>query len=160
MSYYDFDHSILDIANDFYEAYKRCAEGKNPHVDEYGRHVAETPAVPTIVNGIFACELYLKSMLPNIDWKGNRFAHNLRYLYRRLPAEAKKRLRVAIEPNLDWQNKSFDECLKLISNGFQFWRYIHESEDFGELGLNGTLRVLPAFLESLREHALSFHNEA
>ena len=28
MSYYDFDHSILDIANDFYEAYKRCAEGK------------------------------------------------------------------------------------------------------------------------------------
>lgn len=155
---HDFDHSILDIANDFYEAYKRCAEGKNLHVDEYGRHVAETPAVPTIVNGMFACELYLKSMLPNNDWKGNRSAHNLRYLYQRLPVETKDRLRAIIKPKLDWQNKSFDECLRLISNGFQFWRYIHESEDFGELGLNGTLRVLPAFLESIRAEAKSHFN--
>jgi len=41
----------------------------------------------------------------------------------------------------------------IISNGFQFWRYIHESEDFGDLGLNGTLRVLPAFFETFRDFA-------
>ena len=63
-----FEHDILDIANDFYEAYRRCGEGKNPRTDEWGRYVTDVVSVPELVNGLFACELYLKSILPNRSW--------------------------------------------------------------------------------------------
>ena len=63
MPYNDFNVSIRNIANDFYSAYKRCIEGKNPHIDEYGRHVMEVVNVPAIVNAAFACELYLKLLI-------------------------------------------------------------------------------------------------
>lgn len=112
MSFYDFDHSILDIANDFYEAYKRCAEGKNLHMDELGRHVAEIPAVPTIVNGIFACELYLKSMLSINERR--RCGHDLKSLFAHLPIELQDALKEAITAKMSWQFNTFDECLDML----------------------------------------------
>lgn len=147
-----FEHEILDIADDFYEAYKRCGEGKNPRKDEYGRYVTDVVSVPELVNGLFACELYLKSMLPEKRWRGPD-GHNLKSLFLLLPRDKQGEMIDEISAKYDWEWHSLDESFDLISNGFQFWRYIHESEHFGELGLNGTLRVLPAFLETFRDFA-------
>lgn len=151
MSNNGFSHTIIDIANDFYEAYKRCGEGKNQRQDEYGRIVADVVNVPTIVNGVFACELYLKSLLP--ENKRRKFGHNIKLIFEKLNLPLQKTMQDEIIANIDWEYNSFDVCLDCLSNDFQFWRYIHESEDFGPLGLNGTLRVLPAFLETFKKYA-------
>ena len=148
-----FEHDILDIANDFYEAYRRCREGKNPRTDEWGRYVTDVVSVPELVNGLFACELYLKSILPNGSWNKGSNGHNLKSLFLLLPEEKQREMRKAISDMYDWQFHTVDESFDIISNGFQFWRYIHESEHFGDLGLNGSLRVLPAFLETFRKFA-------
>ena len=148
--YHNFDHSIIDIANDFYEAYKGCIEGKNFRTDEYGRQTADVVNVPAIVNGVFACELYLKSMLP-----AGTTGHDIEELFKQIPAEKSAQIKRDIEAKLDLQFHAFNDCLHLLANSFSFWRYIHEKADFGELGLNGTLRVLPAFLETLKEYGNS-----
>lgn len=50
---YDFRTDILLIADDFYDAYKRCREGKNPvHFDGAIKYSACN--IPAIVNGSFA----------------------------------------------------------------------------------------------------------
>ena len=77
---YDFDTSILNIADDFYEAYLRCAEGKNPTVDEYNRTRYEVVNVPAIVNGAFAIELYIKSMSRAGKRKLQKMKHNIKDL--------------------------------------------------------------------------------
>ena len=148
-----FEHEIIDIADDFYEAFRRCGEGKNPRRDEYGRYVTDVVSVPELVNGVLACELYLKSMLPNGSWGKGSDGHNLKALFSLLPKETQREMMEAISAKYNWQFHTVDESFEIISNGFQFWRYIHESEDFGDLGLNGTLRVLPAFLETFRDFA-------
>ena len=147
-----FEHEILDIADDFYEAYNRCGEGKNRRIDEYGRQVEDVVNVPKLVNGLFACELYLKSMLPKKSWKKSD-GHKLKALFLLLPKEKQTEMYEAISAKYYWELLSLEESFDLISNGFQFWRYIHESVDCGKLGLNGTVCVLPAFLETFREFA-------
>ena len=42
---------IIEIANDFYEAYKRCIEGKNTRKLEDGRICSDVVNIPSIVNG-------------------------------------------------------------------------------------------------------------
>ena len=60
---YDFRTDIVLIADDFYDAYQRCREGKHPiQIDNVIKY--STCNVPAIVNGAFALELYFKSMLP------------------------------------------------------------------------------------------------
>lgn len=147
-----FGREILDVADDFYEAYNRCGEGKNLRIDEDGRQVEDVVNVPKLVNGLFACELYLKSMLPEKRWRGPD-GHNLKSLFLLLPREKQGEMIDEISAKYDWEWHSLDESFDLISNGFQFWRYIHESVDCGKLGLNGTVCVLPAFLETFREFA-------
>ena len=72
---YDFRTDILLIADDFYDAYKRCREGKNPvHFDGAIKYSACN--IPAIVNGSFALELYFKIMLPPKTW-----GHKLKELY-------------------------------------------------------------------------------
>lgn len=62
-TFYNFDVSIINIADDFFEAYKRCKEGKNPR-SNHGCIAFSVVNIPAIVNAAFASELYLKSMLP------------------------------------------------------------------------------------------------
>ena len=149
MAYWDFDMSIKNIANDFYSAYKRCIEGKNPHIDEYGRHVMEVVNVPAIVNAAFACELYLKLLI-----KSETRGHNLEILYNLLEPSDKYKIRISITEKLkrDSLEKGFDYYLKVISDDFEYWRYIYEKPDFGELGLNIGLRAINCFIEGLKEY--------
>ena len=155
MSYYDFDVNIQNIANDFYLAYKRCTEGKDPHIDECGRHVMEVVNVPALVNAAFACELYLKMLIKDDTTRG----HYLEVLFSQLEVGDKNKIRKIITERLKKESleKGFDYYLKGISNDFEFWRYIHEKPDFGELGLNLGLRAINCFVEGLKEYTDSLH---
>lgn len=115
-----------EIANDFYEAYKRCFDANAEN---------QIVALPAFVNGFFACELYLKSILSanNINPPKNSSGHNIEELFNQLPTELKK----TIENKFSNEAKSinglnsieFNELLKKISLGFEFWRYIYEDEN-------------------------------
>lgn len=112
----------IEIADDFYEAYKRClaANDKNQHVK-----------IPAFVNGFFACELYLKSILKANDITSS--GHDIEKLFNQLPTELQK----TIENEFLNEAKSiyvfnsieFNELLKKISLGFEFWRYVYEDEN-------------------------------
>lgn len=117
MPYVDFDTNKKNIANDFYLAYKRCTEGKNPHIDEYGRHVMEVVNVPAIVNAAFACELYLKMLIKDDTTRG----HNLEILFNLLEFDDKDKIRISITEKLnsDFLEKGFNYYLKGISDDFE-----------------------------------------
>ena len=147
-NFYDWDRTIIDIATDFYDAYKRCIEPKNGHIDEYGRECYKVVNVPAIVNGAFACELYIKAHLPS-DITG----HKLKELFDYLPEKTRKEIEKGVfaKLKLDNNNFNFEDTLSKFSNAFPFWRYIHEKESLGELGLNRSLRFLEAFLEIIKD---------
>lgn len=147
--YYNFEHSILDIANDFHEAYKRCVKGESTHFDEYGRTVQNVVNVPAIVNGAFACELYIKSMLPSDDSWG----HNLYELFYELPDNLQSLIKAEIECLVCHKDLTCECILNNLSEAFVFWRYIHEKPDFGKFGLNDTLKVLPILLFVFEKYA-------
>lgn len=145
---YDFDTSIITIADDFYEAYLRCVEGKNPTVDEYNRIRYEVVNVPAIVNGAFALELYIKSLSRAGKRKLTKMKHNIKGLLLTLDQSIQDEIRKEIEPKLE-RYQTYDECLDGINDSFVFWRYVHTKKDFG-FGLNDTLKVLPLFLNATR----------
>lgn len=144
-SNYDFNTSILSVADDFYEAYLRCIEGKNPTKDEFNRTRYEVTNIPAIVNGAFAIELYIKSRLV----KKTR-GHNLRTLFSKLDKETKDRIRSEIESKIDKRFTSFSKQFWTIAKAFEYWRYIHEKNDFG-YGLNVTINNISIFVETFRK---------
>ena len=144
---YDFDCSIKLIANDFYEAYIRCTEGKN--IETIGNTtILHVVNVPAIVNGSFAIELYLKSMIE----KKNIKDHNLYFLFNCLDESMKSKIIREIEPQLINERLKFDEALMKISDSFIYWRYIYEKDNFG-IGLNITLKLLNIFIEVIKKYA-------
>ena len=114
-----------ECADDFYEAYQRCLEGKNPVVDG-NRTIYKIVAIPAFVNGFFACELYFKYLIG--DKLIEKTGHNLKRLYNKLDNSYKDKLK-----KLDDKSYKIEELLKEIGNGFKNWRYIYEdgNEDFG-----------------------------
>lgn len=147
---YDFRTDILLIADDFYDAYKRCREGKNPvHFDGAIKYSACN--IPAIVNGSFALELYFKSMLPPKTW-----GHKLKELYDNLSSEIKCEIKDAANSRLNklaW-DKQFEEYLEDLNNVFEAWRYIHEKEyAIGYLGnrINEYLQVLEILIPVVKE---------
>lgn len=141
--------SIVDVADDFYETYKRCGEGKNERIDERGRHVTDVVNIPAIVNGTFALELYLKSVITPCQIEPKKLGHNISKIYSKLKPELQQQIRNEIEPKLKGWDQTFDEAIEGIGNGFEYWRYIHEKDDLG-YGLNMSLNVLPLFLDAVR----------
>lgn len=158
-TYYDFDVSIINIADDFFDAYKRCIEGKNERIDEYGRKVYSTANIPAIVNAAFACELYFKSMLPE-----NVTGHNLKELFSKLSTSIQMKFKNSIKPQLttlNW-NKDFDGYLEDIADVFQFWRYIHEKKKpEGFLGnrINECLSIFAIILPKLQDIATQYNKK-
>lgn len=120
---YDFDVQISKIADDFFEAYKRCCEPKNLHIDEFGRTIGATINVPAIVNASFACELYLKNILVN-----SHHNHNLKLLYQDPSLNIQLELKTIATQELSKMNfnSDFEEYLNDISESFVSWRYIYE----------------------------------
>ncbi len=111
-------------ADDFFEAYKRCLECKNWRKDEYGRNVADIVSIPAIVNGAFACELYIKSLLPTQEKE-----HNLKILFEMLLPDLQEK--ICNEINNKFKSHgvyTFDMCLNDSADAFINWRYIYEEE--------------------------------
>lgn len=124
---YNWSIDILDIADDFYEAYRRCGEEKPVIDDRNGKMRGSIVSVPAIVNGAFALELYLKSLIPE---KQRRISgHNFSVLYSVLDAEKQDFIKQRVEPRIKgWHFLTFDTALEGISQSFEYWRYIHEKE--------------------------------
>lgn len=141
--------SIVDIADDFYEAYRRCNEGKNERIDKRGRYTAEVVSIPAIVNGAFALELYLKSFISGCQIEPKKLGHNISTIFSKLESDLQQQIRNDVEPKLKGWSQTFDEAINGIGNGFEYWRYIHEKDDLG-YGLNMSLNVLPLFLDAVR----------
>ena len=148
---HDFDTSIINIADDFYEAHLRCLEGKNPNVDEFNRTRYEVANVPAIVNGAFAMELYIKSVSRAGKRKLKKKKHNIKDLLSTLDQSLQDEFRKEVESKLE-KPYEYNKCLDGINDAFVFWRYIHTRKNFG-FGLNNTLNVLPIFLEAIRNIA-------
>lgn len=148
---HDFNTSIINIADDFYEAYLRCLEGKNPTVDEFNRTRYEVANIPAIVNGAFAMELYIKSVSRAGKRKLKKKKHNIKDLLLTLDQSLQDEFRKEVESKLQ-KHYEYDKCLDGINDAFVFWRYIHTRKSFG-FGLNNTLNVLPIFLEAIRNIA-------
>ena len=149
---YDFRTDILLIADNFYDAYKRCREGKNPvHFDGAIKYSA--CIVPAIVNGAFALELYFKSMLPP-----KTRGHELKELYDNLSSEIKCEIKDAATSHLTklaW-GKQFEEYLEDLNNVFVDWRYISQKDyAIGYLGnrINEYLQVLEILLPVVKKIA-------
>ncbi|MCI8911129.1 MAG: hypothetical protein HFE33_02240 [Clostridia bacterium] len=154
---YDFDVQIIKIADDFFEAYKRCIKPQNIHRDDYGRTVGYAVNVPAIVNASFACELYFKNMI-NEKTKN----HNLKFLYDKLDEKIQEELETKISQEITKLNyeteinckKDFVKYLDDISDTFVFWRYIHEkNKPTGFLGkrINECCQLFDIILPILKE---------
>jgi len=145
----DLSTDILSQADDFAEAFYRCLKGTNFRVDEWNRAVSHIVAIPAIVNGAFACELYLKSMNPK---KGE---HHLKVLYEGLEEKTKKRISSNVESKLNgapWF-KGFSYHLSRASNTFYQWRYIFEekhSEGFYGTFINEFIAFFSTFIKELQ----------
>ena len=144
---YVFDKSIIKIADDFYEAYLRCLEGKNKTSD--GNVTSyEVVNVPAIVNGAFAIELYIKSMSRLINEQLKNKRHSVKALLKTLEPSIRKEIREEVELRLD-NNQAYNECLECINDAFVFWRYVHTENGFG-FGLNKTLNYLNVFISAIK----------
>lgn len=106
-----------EIADDFYEAYKRCFEAnKNGNI----------VSIPGFVNGFFACELYMKYL---IDDKEKIKGHNLGNFFSLLDISIQEQLKsIDCDPRF-----SLEDLLHKVGEGFVQWRYIFEegNENFG-----------------------------
>ena len=134
----------LGIADDFYEAYIKCLKtnNDNPYV-----------VVPAFVNGLFSCELYLKSIL-NTNNKG----HNLKELFDLLDKRKQKELE---DVECD-ERYTLELLLNGIGNGFEVWRYCFEDEhkDFEEkYPFEYTNYFLKTYLPVLKRMAQKYYNE-
>ncbi len=142
---FDFCTDIVLIADDFYNAFKRCYVGKNS-VQIGGTIKYSACNIPAIVNGTFALELYFKSMLPH-----KTCGHKIKILFDNLTEAMQDEIIEAITPQLDklsWQ-KSFEEYLENMNKVFVYWRYISEKGyTVGYLGnrINEYLQVLEILL--------------
>ncbi len=149
---FDFRTDIVLIADDFYNAFQRCYEGRNS-VQIDGTIKYSACNVPAIVNGTFALELYFKSMLPH-----KTCGHELKILFDNLTEAIQVEIIEAVTPQLDklsWQ-KSFEEHLEDINKVFVDWRYISEKDyTVSYLGnsINEHLQVLEVLLPIVKNIA-------
>ena len=146
----DFRIDILLQANDFYEAYERCLEGKN--IFAIGTTArAHIVSVPAIVNAAFACELYLKSLLGK-----ELVSHNLMGFYRKLPPEIKNELRSAYRLQKAFGFSSFEEAIGAVKNTFVEWRYLYKEKNKSQSNpkdLNDFLNIFSIIVPILKKTA-------
>lgn len=130
----DFDYKVAA-----YMAMKEAREFKRASEIAFDNNLS----FPNMVNGAFACELYLKAYLiwttkSNVVIK----KHQLSELFGMLDAEAQERIRK------DTQINYWDTFLKDSSDAFRQWRYYFE-KDSVLLGHVGELHRMAEALDVL-----------
>jgi|GEM_PF-1549529 hypothetical protein len=146
----DFERSILMQADDFYEVYQRCLEGKNPR-GEGSTTVYSIVAVPAIVNAAFACELYFKCLTGK-----ERQSHNLLGFYNALPKEIRSEIdnsyKQYARDELDTARKAID----YVKKAFVEWRYLYKEDNVCQSNparLNEFLRIFKILVPLLKRSA-------
>lgn len=142
---------ILQQADDFAEAFRRCSKGENPKKDELNRMCMDVVSIPAIVNAAFSCELYFKSMLTR-PW-----GHKLKDLFEQLDVETQLQLKSEFDANFTHHLVyNFDFVLNDISNAFIAWRYVFEkphTEGFYGCYINEFLMFFNCFLPIVKRIA-------
>ena len=161
MEEYELQTNILLQARDFYEAFNRCIEGKNQHIDENGRSVSSVVNIPAIVNGAFACELYFNCLTPCY-----LRSHSLLFLYSFINKDIRKQIEEQtisqIHSISQYKDFSFEDVLRDIDNSFVEWRYIFKKEHtdaFYGNRINRYIPLLSILLKSLSVVALEHYKE-
>lgn len=117
-----------------------------------------TLLVPCVVNGAFACELYIKGLLA---LQGDVITgHDLTKLFGKLSACAREDLKNSVGQKFTNSKDAFESYLNGIANAFKDWRYLYEGQSTSidsidnETGIvNASIvfsnksRVNPEFLE-------------
>ena len=107
-----------------------------------------TLVVPIIVNASFACELFLKSILPD-----GTHGHELDKLLSKLDQDSKDEIMgytvlIMSCSNPDYTSECFWNDLKNSSNNFVEWRYFHEGHS-----QKANLQFITTFLDVLTQIA-------
>lgn len=85
--------------------------------------------VPVVVNGVFACELFMKSMI-----KDYKYVHKFDQLFDLLDSDVKKRIRTLTVDkmkniNSTYNENDFNEDLKANNNVYTDWRFFHQRKN-------------------------------
>lgn len=132
------DYQIcVSEATEFYEIAKHLEEGGT--VDS----LLSGQMYPIVVNGAFACELYLKAlMIKNSSDDSFKEGHKLTELFRQLPSDIQNKVKIAFE------NRGFmklEALLTEMDEAFIKWRYAFEGP------VEGHISELLAFAGILKE---------
>jgi hypothetical protein len=129
--------SIRDNAVSFKQASERCLEARNLSSVTFQMLV-----VPAVVNIAFSAELFLKFLIAS---KGVKIkSHNLLDLYSSLEELTKSEI-----VNLtSYKREEFEQILKIHSELFVEWRYVHE-----RFTAKADLRFMKQFVDSLEINA-------
>lgn len=107
---------IANLGKSFYRVAMECSEGKNFSYLGW----AHPMLVPSVINMVFSCELFMKAILKN---SGKEIkTHKLTRLFNEMPKEIKKDI-ICSENKEDFMKK-----LSQISDLFVKWRYIYQYE--------------------------------
>ena len=143
--------NLLLQAEEFEEAYQRCARGENPYKDETGRTVYHVLNLPAVVNAAFSCELYLKFLI------GSKCpGHDLEQLFQRLDPKLQNEIRDEVASEIQSYPLSFDELLKRAKDVFKEWRYLYErphTDTYLNVYINEYLIFLPLLIDALKRRA-------
>ncbi|MBR4096383.1 MAG: hypothetical protein IKK42_03650 [Oscillospiraceae bacterium] len=104
--------------------------------------------VPIVVNSAFACELFIKSMLPT-----NTTGHKLNQLFNLLDSDVQEKIKNTTIDNIkkttpSYCRQSFQDDLDNNSNIFAEWRYFHEKNN-----CSANLQFMSAFMNSIYDIA-------
>ena len=112
----EYQQTIFDTGASFHLAAKRCAD---PNTNSDGTKSA--PISPTISCLSFACELYLKSIIPE-----RRKSHHLYELFKKLHQNDKDCILEKYKTISNRDSKQFIIYIDKLSRAFEDWRYIFE----------------------------------
>lgn len=146
----DFECSILLQADDFYEAYQRCLEGKNPR-EKGSTTVYSIVAVPAIVNAAFACELYFKFLIGE-----ERQSHNLLGFYSALPKEIQSEIDNCYKQYARDESDTARKAIDYVKKAFVEWRYLYKEDNVCQSNptrLNEFLRIFEILVPLLKRLA-------
>lgn len=123
--------------------------GSGSTVRQEETKLKQSLVVPVLVNASFACELFLKSLLPS-----NTHGHKLDELFSQLDQDLQNKIMGLTGLTLKCYNdgynmEQFQQDLKNNSNDFAEWRYFHEGHS-----QRANLHFLLTFLNVLNRVAL------
>lgn len=111
----------------------KCCEVDNNKIIE---HRFKSHTVAGIVNSAFSCEVFIKTLLTyhdiSTDTMRKTGGHDLKKLWKLFKykdEDTAQDIENRMQKIFNLENESkFDELLDIISNAFQYWRYIYEKD--------------------------------